>query len=407
MFKKLKDTKVFRDPLYGNIKVDYEIILELIDSKEVQRLRRIRQLSGVSLVFHTAEHTRFPHSLGTYEMARQVIENNQSIRNSLSEYEQMVLMTTALLHDIGHGPFSHAFEHIFDTPHEVMTIKLIQSELTDVNKVLKKHNKDLIKDISDVLSYKHSNHIISSLISSQIDVDRMDYLSRDSYSTGAKYGLIDYHRLIKIMDVVDNKLVFKAVGSYTIESYLMSRYHMYWQVYFHPTARSYEAILESIYRRLGDLHKDGYNFEANVDLLFDTLDNHDIDSYLELDDTYINGIIKQLSRSKDKILADLCTRFLTRKLFKYIEVDANNEKSLEIKNKYISNELLNRYYFKEDTVKQSAYITSAKTDINETKILLENGSIVTLSNYSDVIRGLINSSDKKETTIFYGIVDEV
>ncbi|MFI3252365.1 MAG: HD domain-containing protein [bacterium] len=407
MFKKLDDVKVFRDPIYGNIKVEHQLILELIDSKEVQRLRRIRQLSGVSQVFHTAEHTRFPHSLGTYEMARRVIENNKSIREFLNEYDQMLLLCTALLHDIGHGPFSHAFEHIFDIPHEVMTIKLVQSEITDVNKALKKHNKNLIEDISKVLSYKHPNHVISSLISSQIDVDRMDYLSRDSYSTGAKYGAIDHERLIKVMTVKDNKLAFTTKGSYTIESYLMSRYHMYWQVYYHPTARSFETILEAIYTRIKDLHKENFDFEANVDLLFDTLDNHDIDSYLELDDTYINGIIKQLSRSKDKILNDLCTRFITRKLFKYIEVESTNTKIEEIKNKYQNDEILNRYYFKEDTVKQSAYITSAKTDINETMVVLENGEITTLSNYSTVIRGLIDSSQKKETTIFYGVINEL
>lgn len=406
MFKKLEQVNVFRDPLYGNIKVEFHLIMDLINSKEVQRLRRIRQLSGVSLVFHTAEHSRFPHSLGTYEMARRVLVNNSSISSSLSEYEQMVLLTTALLHDIGHGPFSHAFENIFDLPHELMTIKLIQSEKTDVNKVLNKHNKNLINDICDVLSYKHKNHIISSLISSQIDVDRMDYLSRDSHATGAKYGLIDYERLIRIMDVKDNKLVFKAKGSYTIESYLMSRYHMYWQVYYHPTARSYEVILEAIYLRLKDLQKDNYCIEADVSMLFDTLINHDIESYIELDDTYITGIIKQLVKSKDDILSDLCYRFVNRKLYKH-KIDDGSENVCDIKNKYKNNPILNRYYFKEDTVKQSAYITSAKIDINETKVLLENGETTTLSSYSNVIKGLIDSSQTKETTIYYGVEDEL
>ncbi len=407
MFEKLDKIKVFRDPLYGNIQVEYKLILELIDSKELQRLRRIRQLSGVSLVFHTAEHSRFPHSLGTYEMARRVLDNNDNIKNSLSEYEQMVLLTTALLHDIGHGPFSHAFENIFDLPHEVMTIKLVKSSKTEVNKILVKHCKDLINDICDVLSYKHKNHIISSLISSQIDVDRMDYLSRDSYATGAKYGSIDYERLIQIMDVKDNKLVFRARGSYTIESYLMSRYHMYWQVYYHPTSRSYEIVLESIYQRIKDLKLEGYKIEADVEMLFDTLDNHDINSYLELDDAYINGIIKQLTKSKDSILSNLCLRFINRKLFKYKVIENNETEINNIRDKYIKESSKFKYYFKEDTVKQSAYITSAKTDINETKVLLENGEITTLSLYSNVISGLIDSSQTKETTIFFGVDDEV
>ncbi|MFI3328933.1 MAG: HD domain-containing protein [bacterium] len=407
MFKKLIKDKVFRDSIYGNIKVEHELILELIDSEEVQRLRRIRQLSGVSLVFHTAEHSRFPHALGTYELARRVLVNNTSIRNALSEYEQMVLLTSALLHDIGHGPFSHAFENIFDIPHETMTIKLINSEITDVNKILKKHNSKLIKDISDVLSYKHKNHIISSLISSQIDVDRMDYLSRDSYATGAKYGSIDFERLINIMEVKDNKLVFKARGSYTLESYLMSRYHMYWQVYYHPTSRAYEIILESIYRRILDLEKQGYKLEADIEILSKTLNDHDIASYVEIDDVYINGVIKYLTKSKDKILSDLCKRFLNRKLFKYILVEDHEKEIKKINNKYLKDETLKRYYYKEDTVKQSAYITVVKSDINEIKILLENGEITTLSNYSNVVKGLIESSQKTETTIFYGTDNEI
>ncbi len=405
MYNKLENIKVFRDPLYGNIQVEYQIIIDLINTLEMQRLRRIRQLSGVSLVFHTAEHSRFSHSLGTYEMARRVLALNNNINTALSNYEHILLLTSALLHDLGHGPFSHAFENVFSIPHETMSIKLINSN-TEVNKVLSSYDKNLIKDISEVLSYKSKYKVVTSLVSSQIDVDRMDYLSRDAYFTGAKYGFIDYERIIKAMNVVNNELVFKESGVHTIESYLMSRYHMYWQVYYHPTARAYEIILESIYKRIKILKSENYNIEADVEALFSTLDNHDIKSYIELDDAYINGMIKQLIKSKDKILADLCNRFINRRLFKYRRID-NNTSTKEINSlisKYENNELLKTYYYSYDTVKQSAYLLS-KTSINETKILLKNGETTTLSNYSNIVDGLINSGQKIEEKIFYGDID--
>ena len=238
MFKKLERTKVFRDPLYGYITVDYKLISDLIDSKEVQRLRRIRQLSGVCMVFQTAEHSRFTHSLGAYQMANLVIQNVDGM-NELSEYEKLLFLCSSLLHDIGHGPYSHAFEHVMEASHEEMTIKLILSDKTNVNKILS-ISPTLACDIASVISHDNRFPLIESLVSSQLDVDRMDYLSRDAYFTGAAYGHIDYFRILRSMKIQDDKVCVRASGVHSLESYLMSRYHMYFQVYYHPVSRSYE-----------------------------------------------------------------------------------------------------------------------------------------------------------------------
>ena len=208
MFTKLARTKVFRDPLYGYITVDYKIISDLIDTRELQRLRRIRQLSGVSMVFQTAEHSRFTHSLGAYQMANLVIENVEGMKE-ISEYEKLIFLIASLLHDIGHGPYSHAFENVMEKSHEDMTVSLILSPLTEVNRVLAIYDK-LANDVASIIAHDGKFPLIESLVSSQLDVDRMDYLSRDAYFTGAAYGHIDYFRILRSMKIKDNHVMVRA-----------------------------------------------------------------------------------------------------------------------------------------------------------------------------------------------------
>ncbi|MGL4950026.1 MAG: HD domain-containing protein, partial [Anaeroplasmataceae bacterium] len=284
IFEKLVTTKVFRDPIYGNINVDYKIIDDLIDTKEFQRLRRIKQLAGLSLAFHSAEHSRFTHSLGAYEMALKIINNCNDVKSNLSNYEQLLLLISALLHDVGHGPFSHAFEKVTRVCHELMTIKIIESK-TEINSILSKY-ENLVEDVISVIGHKNKFPVVESLVSSQVDVDRLDYLVRDSYNAGVEYGTIDYNRIISSIKIIDNKIVFKASGAYAIEAYLISRYHMYLQIYFHPVARSFELLLQSIYKRIIDLNKTNYKFECSVIDFLNVIKNKDINSYLFLDDYY-------------------------------------------------------------------------------------------------------------------------
>lgn len=400
MYKKLERTKVFRDPLYGYITVDYKIISDLIDSKEFQRLRRIRQLAGVGQVFQTAEHSRFTHSLGAYHMASLIIQNVDGMEE-MSEYDRLVFLIAALLHDVGHGPFSHAFENITSVSHEDMTIKIILSPITEINKILS-INQDLAIDVASVINHDGRFPLIEALVSSQLDVDRMDYLSRDAYMTGAAYGHIDYYRILRSMKIVDDKVLVRASGVHSIESYLMSRYHMYFQVYYHPTARSYECVLEGIYARIKDLYLNKHTFDSNIRSFLRAIeDPNDIVSYIELDDSYVNGFIKQMTRSKDKILNTLCNAFLNRKLFKVI--DLANEPSLEmineIENKYSIE--LKKYFFKKVSASGVAYMHSKKSDINDIKVLLPNGDIKSLDQYSPIIKSLRSSSYKEIERIYY------
>ena len=398
MFTKLSRTKVFRDPLYGYITVDYKIISDLINTKEIQRLRRIRQLAGVGMVFQTAEHSRFTHSLGAYHMANLVITNVDGM-NEISEYEKVLFLCAALLHDVGHGPFSHAFENVISVTHEEYTTKIITTKGTEINDVLS-IQEGLASDIASVIDHDGRYPLIESLVSSQLDVDRMDYLSRDAYMTGAAYGNIDYFRIMRSMKVQDNKILCKASGVHSIESYLMSRYHMYFQVYYHPTARSFEVVLEAIYQRILDLHKEGYRFEAKIGTFIKVLnDSNNLDAYNELDDYYVTGFIKQLSHSKDKILARLCNAFLYRHLFKVIDLADDPDPAFieELKNKYKDD----KYFIKFVSAKGQAYMHSKKSDINDIKVLLPNGSVKSLDKYSPIIKSLVSSSYTEINRIYY------
>ncbi len=402
MFETFERPKVFRDPLYGYIEVRHRLILELIDSKEVQRLRRIRQLSGVSMVFHTAEHSRFTHALGAYHMAYLVLKNVEGIE-VLDSWQQMVFLAAALLHDIGHGPYSHAFEHVLKTSHEQMTIRLLLSELTDVHRILSRYPM-LVEDIASVIAHQGKYPLIESLVSSQLDVDRMDYLSRDAYFTGATYGTIDMHRLLRSMKVVNGQLLIRASGVHTVESYLMSRYHMYFQVYYHPAARAYELLLESIYQRICDLSVSQKMDDSITSFLNVIHDPNDVASYIELDDAYVNGFIKRLVKSSDPVLNQLANAFENRRLFRFIDL-ANNPDPLlleELKKKY-GGSCSASYFYYETAVSAVAYLETKQPekDINTIKILLPNGQIKTLNEYSPIMSGLVSTSYKKIERIYY------
>ncbi len=403
MIEKLKRTKVFRDPIYGYIEVEYKLILELIDSKEVQRLRRIRQLSGVAMVFHTAEHSRFTHSLGAYHMANLILHHVEGIE-VLSEYERLLLLSSALLHDIGHGPYSHAFENVLETSHEEMTEKIILSESSDVNKILSKV-PNLAFDVASVIAHKGKYPLIESLVSSQLDVDRMDYLTRDAYFTGATYGTIDMHRLLRSMIIIDGKLLYRTSGVHTLESYLMSRYHMYFQVYYHPVARAYELLLESIYERIKDLTALNVKIDANIESFLNVIkNNNDVVSYIELDDAYVNGFIKQLTKSNDEVLNKLANAFNCRKLFKYIDLANEPSKELLKKIEKIKNDKYGKYFYFENSVSAVAYLqnnTNIIDDLLPIKLITPNGDIKNLDEYSPIVKSLVSSSYKRVERIYY------
>lgn len=391
-FKKLPKKKVFRDPIYGYIEVIYEVILKLIDSKEVQRLRRIRQLSGVSMVFQTAEHSRFTHSLGAYQLANLVIKNVNGI-DTLSEYEKMIFLISALLHDIGHGPYSHAFETVLSVRHEEMTARIIENNSTEINKILLEYEIKP-KDIADIIRHKSDFKVVEKLLSSELDVDRMDYLVRDAYFTGVSYGNIDRNRILESLIIKDNNIYVLAKSVHTIENYLMSRYHMYFQVYYHPASRAYELLLEKIYLRIKDLISQEKDLDVNICEFVNVLiDDRNVLDYIEIDDAYVNGFVKQLTKSKDDVLNKLSNAFMNRKLFKHIELNKYETIDIDL-NKYKDN----KYYYDESSVSAVAYLGDENSNI---LMLLPNGEVINLEELSPIIESLKQTSYKKINRIFY------
>ena len=239
---RLNESRVFRDPIHRYIHIYHLPFWQLINTKEMQRLRRIHQLGGTHQVYQTAEHTRFPHSLGVYEVVRRMLEL-ETFQGQLNDYERLSVLCAALLHDVGHGPFSHSFEHVFAVSHEDFTRRIILDPGTEVNQVLTSYHPKLPEDVASIIEKTHPNPLLIQLVSSQIDGDRMDYLLRDSYFTGTSYGNFDMERILRTLRVKNKQIVFKESGVQAIEDYILARYHMYWQVYYHPTTRSYERLL--------------------------------------------------------------------------------------------------------------------------------------------------------------------
>lgn len=399
MYKKLDQKKVFRDPVYGYINVRYQLISDLIDSKAFQRLRRITHLSGVKMVFHGAEHSRFNHSLGVYHLAIKLLDENDILNQYFDEHEKMILMISALLHDIGHGPYSHAFERVFKLAHEVYGANIILND-PEISSLLDNAHKGLKESVSSVLLKTGKHPEIEQLVSSQIDIDRLDYLSRDAYYTGANYGRLDLDRIIRMMAVKDKNIVYKEGAIHAIENYLVSRYHMYWQVYYHPVARSYEIMLEKIFLRIYDLIEQNQLNDEYTTLIKKVIEsNLTLDAYLELDDFYVNAFIKKYAHHEDAILSELCSSFLNRKLFNYLEFSESNlTKISEVVKRYKDNP----YFIEEEVVSQKPYlIKDYDIKAEDILILTKEQAVKPIDEVSPIIKGLVSSGIKTERKLYF------
>jgi len=397
---KLEEEKVFKDPVHRYIHVRDELIWQLIGTKEFQRLRRIRQLGTTFLTFHGAEHTRFNHSLGVYEVMRRMVENLQK-NSDWDPDERLVCLASALLHDVGHGPFSHSFEKVFHMDHEKWTRHIILGD-TEINDVLQKMGKDFPTKVANVIAKTYENKLLVSLISSQIDADRMDYLLRDAFYTGVSYGHFDMERLLRVMRPMEDQAVFKHSGMHAVEDYIMSRYQMYWQVYFHPVTRSAEVILSKILHRAKELLADDYPFKITP-LHFKSLfnDHVTLKDYLKLDESIILYYFQAWEEEDDPILSDLCTRFMNRRLFKYVECNPSKQMSIwpELKQLFESIGLNPEYYLVIDSSSDLPYdfYRPGEKDKDERvpiHLLMPNGELSELSRQSDVVEAI---SGKKRT----------
>ncbi|MDF0726666.1 HD domain-containing protein [Cytobacillus sp. S13-E01] len=327
---KLSEEKVFKDPVHRYIHVKDQLIWDLIATAEFQRLRRIRQLGTTYLVFHGAEHSRFNHSLGVYEIVRRIIDDGFKDKPHWDNQERLLCLCAALLHDLGHGPFSHSFEKVFHLDHEDFTQSILVGD-TEVNGVLRRMGSQFPKKVAEVIAKTYKNKLVVSLISSQIDADRMDYLQRDAYYTGVSYGHFDMERILRVMRPQEDQVVIKNSGMHAVEDYIMSRYQMYWQVYFHPVTRSAEVILTKILHRAKKLHQEYYSFKIQPIHFYSLFEDElNLQDYLKLDESIILYYFQAWQEEADPILSDLCRRFINRNLFQYAEFSPNNEQMMKL-----------------------------------------------------------------------------
>lgn len=324
-YQTLPIEKVFRDPVHNYIHVNHQVILDLINSKEVQRLRRIKQLGTSSFTFHGAEHSRFSHSLGVYEITRRICNIFQQNYSSeklgeegWDDSQRLVALCAALLHDVGHGPYSHTFERIFHTNHEEITVAIITSPETEVYQILNSVEAGFPEKVASVITKTYPNPQVVQMISSQIDADRMDYLLRDAYFTGTKYGTFDLTRILRMIRPCKSGIVFAINGMHAVEDYIVSRYQMYVQVYFHRSSRGMEVVLEHLLNRAHELFpKETAMLQNTAQLLIPFFkENFSLQDYLRLDDGVLNTAFNLWSETSDLILSDLSQRFLNRKPLK-------------------------------------------------------------------------------------------
>ena len=400
--KRLDETKVLKDPVHSYIHIHYEVIWNCLDSKEFQRLRRIRQLGGDFQVYPTAEHSRFSHSLGVYEIVRRMVTEVKTLCAELTEYEKVCVMLAGLLHDVGHGPFSHAFEHVTNHSHEEYTAKIILGN-TELNSILRAVSKKMPEDIVSIIQHTHENDILNQIVSGQLDADRMDYLLRDSYFTATSYGQFDLERILRTMRVRKTSegrkvIVVKHTGIHSVEDYIMARYQMYWQVYYHPVARSYEAVFIQLFNRLKDIFKDNKDYFEDMKVLIPFLEKVEVseEEYFRLDENSLLYCCALIQDKDDVIAADLAKRLQNRKLFEY--VDYNEENLAQIQNMLRENGYDEQYYLRIENIEASVY-----SPYKGRKILIEklDGQIVALEKASTIVESITKGQTKKEGTIFF------
>ena len=399
--------RIYRDPVHNIIRLrtdtdEGRLMVRLIDSFEFQRLRRIKQLGLALFTYQGAEHSRFAHSLGALHLMTRVLDR-LSERYPIPEEERAAARAAALLHDIGHGPFSHVMEKVLNFHHEEWTRRAVLSEETEVGQVLREFSPDLPRAVASIVGGTYQPAFLTQLVSSQLDVDRMDYLLRDSLMTGAKYGNYDLEWVINAIEVDEraDRIYVSARGLYAVEEYLQARYYMFRQVYFHRTLRSAEAVLRSTLRRALELIAAGGHVWCAPDTAFEkvltgaplTLSDH-----LELDDAELTFHVKQWQRAEDAVLRDLSRRFVGRRLFKAIDLDMPDGERADFLG--AAREAVARrgfdpaYYFIEDAAGDVPYYSYYTAEGAEPKSLIyvEDGyarpRVREISEVSDSVRGL-------------------
>ena len=311
--------KIINDPVHGFIKIPYEILYDVLEHRYFQRLRRISQTGLLSLVFPGATHTRFHHALGAMHFMFTALETLKLKNVKISDEEEKAALLAILLHDVGHGPYSHALESLLmeDWHHEKLSI-LLMKKLND------EFNGELDLAI-EMFQGKYHRKFFNQLITSQLDVDRLDYLKRDSFFTGVSEGSVNTQRIISMMNVKDDELLIDEKGVYSIENFLTARMFMYWQVYYHKTSALAEHLLVKILSRAKQLISEGKQVEAYGNLKyflyktdFEKATEEDVNRFTQLDDTDVLSAIKTWQNADDFVLSYFCKAVVQRKFPKTV-----------------------------------------------------------------------------------------
>ncbi len=388
-----EEEKVFKDPVHGYIYVHDPVIWALINTKEVQRLRRIRQLGTSSVTYPGGDHTRFSHSLGVYEVIRQILLAFDRNGYQWPHHLDRLAMVSGLLHDVGHAAYSHALEQVIGMRHERWSERIILDPGTEVHRVLEEVYPGFAQQVADVIGKRYPNSLVVSLVSGQLDADRLDYLMRDSIFTGVDYGKFDLARIIRVMLPKEGKIVVRRSGLHTVEAYLLARYFMYWQVYFHPVSRSAEVILRAILSRAEEVHDTLFMPHPALQKLFGG--QIGLADYLAIDDSVLMNAFNVWQTVSDSILSDLCRRLVDRHLFKYVEFPGSSPKVYqEIAHDVESLGYDPRYYCLVDetgTVYYDYYLGEEGTSGKEGALFLwdeERGQLIEMSRLSKPISAI-------------------
>ncbi len=405
----MKKSKIINDPVYGFLTIPCKLVYDLIEHPFVQRLRRIRQLGMTEYVYPGATHSRFHHALGALHLMVNAVHTLRLKNVKISDAEAEALYCGILLHDIGHGPYSHSLEHtlIKSVPHESISLMMMQE--------LNKQFRGRLDLTINIFTNRYRKAFLHQLISGQLDMDRLDYLGRDSFYTGVSEGIIGSERIINMLDVVGDELVVEEKGIYSIEKFIVARRLMYWQVYLHKTVVAADVLLTATMRRAADVARQGVQLKASDALEFflkseiskeKFLNDPDvIAQFIRLDDSDVINAIKDWQHSDDKVLSILARNMVNRRLPKiqiaskaFTGKDLNDARE-EMLAKYKLRDEEAHYFATTGILVNDAYKVEKSTGI---RILKKNGEVMDVTEASDNynLRAL-NQTVKKYYLSFY------
>lgn len=300
-----------RDVIHNDIVIKDKLIIDLITTSEFQRMRKIRQLGLTYKVFSCAEHTRFSHSIGVYHLATIAIKNLELKKPDFATSQDIqAFLVSCLLHDIGHGPLSHAAEVFFDYSHEDFSCKIIREKTTQINQILSAYSSDMVSNVCLFIEKKHPNLVLNSLLSGSFDLDRMDYLLRDSHHCGVVYGNFESYIILSQLNIEDSKLIFNHKALKPIEDFILCRYQMFCQVYLNANALGYELLVELILKRVSLLLKINYKFKTDISKLIPFFEKQiPVIDYLKMNDFVFLAMLDDFQLENDKLLSELAKSF--------------------------------------------------------------------------------------------------